>query len=70
MRPSAGRPRPPRGAQRSGHLCLAPLDWQRHCRVLADLVDTEGQLPDTAPSVLTDGDGVGPRLQQQKQPAI
>ncbi|MCW7947395.1 helicase [Streptomyces hygroscopicus] len=48
--------------------CPWPLDWQRHYRVLADLVDADGQLPDIAPSVLMDGDDIGKWLQQQKQP--
>ncbi|WP_329391572.1 Helicase associated domain protein (plasmid) [Streptomyces sp. NBC_01351] len=50
--------------------CPWPLDWQRHYRVLADLVDADGQLPDIAPGVLMDGDDIGRWLQQQKQPAI
>ncbi|KJY15769.1 helicase, partial [Streptomyces sp. NRRL S-444] len=51
--------------------CPWPLDWQRHYRILADLVDTEasGVLPDIAPGVLMDGDDIGRWLQQQKQPA-
>ncbi|WP_078988022.1 DEAD/DEAH box helicase [Streptomyces sp. XY332] len=49
--------------------CPWPLDWQRHHRVLADLVDADGQLPDVAPGVLWDGDDIGRWLQQQKQPA-
>ncbi|MFD4573659.1 Helicase associated domain protein [Streptomyces sp. NPDC058417] len=49
--------------------CPWPLDWQRHQRVLADLVDADGQLPDIAPGVLFDGDDIGRWLQQQKQPA-
>ncbi|MGW4688476.1 Helicase associated domain protein [Streptomyces sp. NPDC004244] len=49
--------------------CPWPLDWQRHHRVLADLVDADGQLPDIAPGVLCDGDDIGRWLQQQKQPA-
>ncbi|MFE5563120.1 Helicase associated domain protein [Streptomyces sp. NPDC056544] len=49
--------------------CPWPLDWQRHSRVLADLVDADGQLPDIAPGVLMDGDDIGRWLQQQKQPA-
>ncbi|WP_432158708.1 Helicase associated domain protein [Streptomyces sp. bgisy153] len=48
--------------------CPWPLDWQRHYRVLADLVDADGQLPDIAPGVLMDGDDIGKWLQQQKQP--
>jgi hypothetical protein len=49
--------------------CPWPLDWQRHYRVLADLVDADGQLPDIAPGVLMDSDDIGKWLQQQKQPA-
>ncbi|MER5417641.1 DEAD/DEAH box helicase [Streptomyces virginiae] len=49
--------------------CPWPLDWQRHCRVLADLVDADGQLPDIAPGVLMDRDDIGRWLQQQKHPA-
>ncbi|MFE2852053.1 Helicase associated domain protein [Streptomyces lavendulae] len=48
--------------------CPWPLDWQRHHRVLADLVDADGALPDIAPGVLWDGDDIGRWLQQQKQP--
>ncbi|MEV5085547.1 helicase associated domain-containing protein, partial [Streptomyces sp. NPDC056159] len=48
--------------------CPWPLDWQRHYRVLADLVDADGSLPDIAPGVLMDGDDLGRWLQQQKQP--
>ncbi|WOX19897.1 DEAD/DEAH box helicase [Streptomyces solicathayae] len=49
--------------------CPWPLDWQRHYRVLADLVDADGVLPYIAPGVVFDGDDVGKWLQQQKQPA-
>ncbi|MFI9311094.1 DEAD/DEAH box helicase [Streptomyces triculaminicus] len=49
--------------------CPWPLNWQRHYRVLADLIDTDGHLPDIAPGVLFDGDDIGRWLQQQKQPA-
>lgn len=49
--------------------CPSPLDWQRHHRVLADLVDADGALPHIAPGVLMDGDDIGRWLQQQKQPA-
>ncbi|WP_306324543.1 DEAD/DEAH box helicase [Streptomyces venezuelae] len=49
--------------------CPWPLDWQRHYRVLADLVDADGQLPDIAPGVLFEGDDIGRWLHQQKQPA-
>ncbi|MFJ6239454.1 Helicase associated domain protein [Streptomyces griseus] len=68
---------PKRAAERAAQLteidpdwnCLWPLNWQRHQRVLADLVDADGQLPDIAPGVLMDGDDIGRWLQQQKQPA-
>jgi hypothetical protein len=48
--------------------CPWPLNWQRHYRVLADLVEDEpdGRLPDIAPGVLMDGDDLGKWLQQQK----
>ncbi|MGW3683157.1 Helicase associated domain protein [Streptomyces prasinus] len=48
--------------------CPWPLDWQRHYRVLADLVNADGSLPDIAPGVLMDGDDIGRWLQRQKQP--
>ncbi|MGW7647164.1 Helicase associated domain protein [Streptomyces bobili] len=48
--------------------CPWPLDWQRHYRVLADLVDADGHLPDIAPGVLFDGDDLGKWLQRQKNP--
>ncbi|MFK0237756.1 DEAD/DEAH box helicase [Streptomyces vinaceus] len=68
---------PDRAAERAAQLtaidedwdCPWPLDWQRHHRVLADLVDADGQLPDIAPGVLWDGDDIGRWLQQQRQPA-
>ncbi|MEV4865464.1 DEAD/DEAH box helicase [Streptomyces ossamyceticus] len=49
--------------------CSWPLDWQRHYRVLADLVDADGSLPEIQPGVLMDGDDIGRWLQRQKQPA-
>ncbi|WP_248782063.1 helicase associated domain-containing protein, partial [Streptomyces sp. LRE541] len=49
--------------------CPWPLDWQRHYRVLADLVDADGHLPDIAPGVLMDGDDIGRWLQRQSQSA-
>ncbi|MER6218900.1 Helicase associated domain protein [Streptomyces sp. NPDC001674] len=49
--------------------CPWPLDWQRHHRVLADLVDADGALPHIAPGIVFDGDDIGRWLQQQKQPA-
>ncbi|TVL87354.1 DEAD/DEAH box helicase [Streptomyces sp. SAJ15] len=48
--------------------CPWPLDWQRHYRVLADLVDTDGALPYIAPGVIFDGDDIGRWLQQQRKP--
>ena len=67
---------PERAAQRAKQLaaidpdwhCPWPLDWQRHYRVLADLVDADGVLPDIAPGVLMDGDDIGRWLKRQKQP--
>ncbi|MGC4986683.1 Helicase associated domain protein [Streptomyces sp. DT193] len=67
---------PERAAQRAQQLteidpdwnCPWPLDWQRHHRVLADLVDADGHLPNIAPGVLMDGDDLGRWLQRQKQP--
>ncbi|MFC9178845.1 MULTISPECIES: DEAD/DEAH box helicase [Streptomyces] len=47
--------------------CPWPLDWQRHHRVLADLVDADGSLPDIAPGVLFEGDDIGRWLQRQTQ---
>ncbi|MFF1918585.1 Helicase associated domain protein [Streptomyces sp. NPDC058239] len=68
---------PERAAKRAAQLtaidtdwdCPWPLDWQRHYRVLADLVNADGVLPDIAPGVLMDGDDIGKWLQQQKQPS-
>ncbi|KND27973.1 DEAD/DEAH box helicase [Streptomyces acidiscabies] len=48
--------------------CPWPLDWQRHYRILADLVDADGHLPDIAPGVTFDGDDIGRWLQRQTQP--
>ncbi|GGW86741.1 helicase [Streptomyces caelestis] len=48
--------------------CPWPLDWQRHYRVLADLVEADGSLPEIQPGVLMDGDDIGKWLQQQKNP--
>ncbi len=48
--------------------CPWPLDLQRHHRVLADLVDADGHLPDIAPGVLFEGDDLGKWLQRQKNP--
>lgn len=67
---------PERAAERAQQLatidpdwnCPWPLDWQRHYRVLADLVDADGHLPDIAPGVTFDGDDIGRWLQRQSQP--
>ncbi|MFJ5139045.1 Helicase associated domain protein [Streptomyces sp. NPDC088707] len=48
--------------------CPWPLDWQRHYRVLADLVDADGHLPDIASGVRFDGDDIGRWLKRQKNP--
>ncbi|RPK79661.1 Helicase associated domain protein [Streptomyces sp. ADI98-10] len=68
---------PERAAQRAKQLtaidpdwdCPWPLNWQRHYRVLADLVDADGHLPEIQPGVRMDGDDIGRWLKQQKQPA-
>ncbi|MEW2622977.1 Helicase associated domain protein [Streptomyces sp. NPDC048106] len=68
---------PERAAARAAQLtaidpdwdCPWPLHWQRHYRVLADVVDADGSLPEIRPGVLMDGDDIGRWLQQQKQPA-
>ncbi|MFD3729094.1 Helicase associated domain protein [Streptomyces sp. NPDC058671] len=49
--------------------CPWPLNWQRHYRVLVDLVDADGHLPDIAPGVVFDDDDLGTWLQRQKKPA-
>ncbi|WP_078648017.1 DEAD/DEAH box helicase, partial [Streptomyces leeuwenhoekii] len=67
---------PERAAQRAKQLaaidtdwnCPWPLDWQRHYRVLADLVDADGVLPAIEPGVLFEGDDLGKWLQRQKNP--
>ncbi|WP_078868456.1 DEAD/DEAH box helicase [Streptomyces sp. NRRL F-5727] len=47
--------------------CPWPLNWQRHYRVLADLVDADGHLPYIAPGVVFDGDDIGTwRWRQQE----
>jgi superfamily II DNA or RNA helicase len=48
--------------------CPWPLDWQRHYRVLADLVDADGHLPAIEPGVLFEGDDLGRWLRQQRKP--
>jgi hypothetical protein len=65
---------PERAAQRVKQLaaidtdwdCPWPLDWQRHYRVLAELVDADGSLPAIEPGVLFEGDDLGKWLQRQK----
>jgi hypothetical protein len=69
---------PKRAEQRAAQLaaidpdwnCPWPLNWQRHYRILADLVEADGHLPDIARGVTMDGDDIGKWLKQQKQPAI
>ena len=69
---------PQRAAKRAKQLtaidsdwnCPWPLDWQRHYRVLADLVDTDGVLPAIEPGVQFEGDDLGKWLQRQKQPSV
>ncbi|MFC9609071.1 Helicase associated domain protein [Streptomyces niveus] len=39
--------------------CPWPLNWQRHYRVLADLVDADGHLPHIAPGVTFEDDDIG-----------
>ncbi|WP_406320184.1 helicase associated domain-containing protein [Streptomyces sp. NBC_01637] len=48
--------------------CPWPLDWQRHYKVLAELVDADGVLPAIEPGVLFEGDDLGKWLERQKQP--
>lgn len=48
--------------------CPWPLDWQRHYRVLADLVDPDGSRPAIEPGVFFEGDDLGKWLERQKQP--
>ncbi|WP_328898154.1 DEAD/DEAH box helicase [Streptomyces sp. NBC_00236] len=50
--------------------CPWPLNWQRHYRVLADLVDADGVLPAIEPGVLFEGDDLGKWLERQKNPGI
>ncbi len=67
---------PKRAARRAEQLaaidedwnCPWPLNWQRHYRVLADLVDADGALPAIAPGVVFDGDDIGRWLKRQKNP--
>lgn len=48
--------------------CPWPLDWLRHYRVLADLVDADGVLPYIASGVVFEGDDLGKWLQRQRNP--
>lgn len=67
---------PKRAAQRAQQLtaidpdwdCPWPLDWQRHYRVLADLVDADGVLPYIAPGVVFEGDDVGKWRWRHQEP--
>ncbi|MER6327699.1 DEAD/DEAH box helicase [Streptomyces coelicoflavus] len=67
---------PKRAAERAKQLaavdpdwnCPWPLSWQRHYRVLADLVDADGQLPDIAPGVTFEGDDIGTWRWRQQEP--
>ncbi|MFC8765600.1 Helicase associated domain protein [Streptomyces sp. NPDC057193] len=66
---------PTRAAERAKQLaeidpdwnCPWPLDWQRHYRVLADLVDADGVLPAIEPGVVFDGDDIGRWLHRQRR---
>ncbi|MEU4686646.1 DEAD/DEAH box helicase [Streptomyces xinghaiensis] len=69
---------PKRAAERAKQLtaidpdwnCPWPLDWQRHHRVLADLIDADGPgiLTEIRPGVMVDGDDLGKWIQRQQQP--
>ncbi|OWA01564.1 helicase [Streptomyces sp. CS227] len=67
---------PKRAAERAAQLaaidadwnCPWPLNWQRHYRVLADLVDADGHLPHIAPGVTFDGDDIGTWRWRQQEP--
>ncbi|MEU3603663.1 Helicase associated domain protein [Streptomyces sp. NPDC006798] len=48
--------------------CEWPLNWQRHYRVLADLVDADGHLPHIQPGVMFDGDDIGTWRWRQQEP--
>ncbi len=48
--------------------CPWPLDWQRHYRVLADLVDADGVLPHIKPGVIFNGDDLGKWRWRQQEP--
>ncbi|MFF4717597.1 Helicase associated domain protein [Streptomyces eurythermus] len=67
---------PERAKQRAAQLaaidpdwnCPWPLNWQRHYRILADLVDADGHLPHIAPGVTFDGDDIGTWRWRQQEP--
>ncbi|GAA2265009.1 DEAD/DEAH box helicase [Streptomyces amakusaensis] len=67
---------PARAAERAEQLaaldpdwdCPWPLSWQRHYRVLADLVDADGHLPHIQPGVTFDGDDIGTWRWRQQEP--
>ncbi|MFC8582998.1 hypothetical protein ACFUGD_00175 [Streptomyces sp. NPDC057217] len=46
--------------------CSWPLDWQRHHRVPADLVDADGVLLAIEPWVLFEGDGIESQVRKKK----
>ncbi len=48
--------------------CPRPLSWQRHYRVLADLVDADGVLPYITPGVTFEGDDIGTWRWRQQEP--
>jgi len=48
--------------------CPWPLSWQRHYRVLADLVDADGVLPHIKPGVVFEGDDIGTWRWRQQEP--
>ncbi|MFC9948520.1 DEAD/DEAH box helicase [Streptomyces pratensis] len=66
---------PERAAERAAQLaaidpdwnCPWPLDWQRHYKVFADLVDADGVLPDIQSGVLFEGDDIGRWLTRQRE---
>ncbi|MEW2546841.1 Helicase associated domain protein [Streptomyces sp. NPDC047002] len=67
---------PKRAAERAKQLteidpdwnCPWPLNWQRHYRVLADLVEADGVLPYIAPGVTFEGDDIGTWRWRQQEP--
>lgn len=67
---------PKRAAERAAQLsaidedwnCPWPLNWQRHYRILADLVDADGHLPYIAPGVTFEGDDIGIWRWRQQEP--